>query len=75
MLKKAFNSVRWSNLLETVEHDFHVPRYLLRMVDVYLRDSGAALRNSGKTAADGCNGRKAAQVSVLRTDLCDIPLI
>ena len=37
-VKNAFNSVRWPNILDALEHDFHVPKYLLAILGHYLQD-------------------------------------
>lgn len=37
-VKNAFNSARWRNMTQALEHTFKVPRYLLRMTDDYLRN-------------------------------------
>lgn len=37
-VKNAFKSVRWSDMLDVLNHEFLVPKYLLQMVDDYRRD-------------------------------------
>lgn len=37
-VKNAFNSVRWSDILEALEHRFNVPMYLLRILNNYFED-------------------------------------
>lgn len=34
-VKNAFNSAKWSDILEALESDFHVPKYLQRMFQDY----------------------------------------
>ncbi|GJQ70535.1 hypothetical protein Trydic_g22938 [Trypoxylus dichotomus] len=35
-VRNAFNSARWVDILNALEHSFRVPPYLLRMIDDYL---------------------------------------
>lgn len=70
-VKNAFNSARWRNMTQALEHTFKVPRYLLRMTDDYLRNR--TLRN------ESTEGRKektitagATQGSVLGPDLWNV---
>ena len=37
-VKNAFNSLRWNDVLYALEHRFHVPEYLLRMIRDYLSE-------------------------------------
>jgi hypothetical protein len=37
-VKNAFNSVRWSDIMEALEKNFKVSRYVMRLLDVYLRN-------------------------------------
>lgn len=37
-VRNAFNTVRWSTMLEALEHQFAIPGYLLNILKDYLRD-------------------------------------
>lgn len=37
-VKNAFNSAKWSNMIQLLEHNFRALMYLLRIIDNYLRD-------------------------------------
>lgn len=37
-IKNAFNSVKWSDMLHPLEHDFDVPQHLIWMVSNYLKN-------------------------------------
>lgn len=37
-VKSIFNSARWSNKFRAFEHTFHMPKYLLRVMNDYLKD-------------------------------------
>lgn len=37
-VKNAFNSVRWTNIIDALQHDFHVPKYILAILEHYLQD-------------------------------------
>lgn len=37
-VKNAFNSVKWGDLLDALEHQFRIPPYLLRILNEYLKN-------------------------------------
>ena len=67
-VKTAFNSLRWSDMLEALDDAFRVVRYLLRMVDNYLTDS-ALLYGTQEGQRHMATSAEAAQDSVLGPDL------
>lgn len=70
-VRNAFNSARWSDMLNALENTFNVPQYLLRMVQSYLRDRELVYETS-----DGPRRRQitagAAQGSILGPDLWNV---
>lgn len=67
-VKNAFNSAKWSDMMNSLEHTFNVPKYLLRMIDDYLRDRTLlySTKTGNKQAAVTAG---AAQGSILGPDL------
>lgn len=70
-VKNAFNSARWSDILEALETTFRIPDYLLRMMRDYLRDRSLVYETLGglrtRTVTAG-----AAQGSILGPNLWNI---
>ena len=67
-VKNAFNSVRWKNILETLQTRFQVPQYLLRMVKHYLWDR-VLLYDTKEASREKTVTAGAAQGSILGPDL------
>lgn len=70
-VKNAFNSLQWADVLNALENKFNAPKYLLRIIDDYLKnrrvlyDTDRGVREKEMTAG-------AAQGSVLGPDLWNI---
>lgn len=60
----AFNSAKWMSMIQSLEYKFRVPKYLLRMIEDYLKElvlhyeAGKGTKSKGITSG-------AAQTSVL----------
>jgi len=70
-IKNAFNSLRWADVLDALEHNYTVPKYLLRIVDNYLSDR-KVLYNTDCGVQEKVMTAGAAQGSVLGPDLWNI---
>ncbi|KAH8361354.1 hypothetical protein KR084_009546, partial [Drosophila pseudotakahashii] len=46
-VKNAFNSVRWSDMLDLLNRRFHIPEYLMRLLDSYLKDRKLIYQTKG----------------------------
>lgn len=70
-VRNAFNSVRWTDMIEALENRFRVPTYLKRIIRSYLRD-----RELIYDTADGTRIKQitsgAAQGSILGPDLWNV---
>lgn len=67
-VRNAFNSANWNDVLTALEKSFHIPKYLLRMIDDYVRNRVLIYETKEgyrrKTITSG-----AAQGSILGPDL------
>ena len=67
-VRNAFNSVRWTDMLGTLENSFHVPSYLLRILRDYLKDRSLFYETlEGQRRMEITSG--VAQGSILGPDL------
>lgn len=67
-VKNAFNSAKWSNIMHSLQDDFQVPGYLMRIIDDYLRNRSLLYQTKdGKRKIKVTAG--AAQGSILGPDL------
>lgn len=67
-VKNAFNSVRWSDMIEALHTQFRVPEYLMKMIRDYLRDRSLVYDTTeGPRTKEITAG--AAQGSILGPDL------
>lgn len=67
-VKNAFNSAKWTDMLAALERSFNVPRYLMRIVDAYLRNRTLLYQTTeGQRTTSVTSG--AAQGSILGPDL------
>uniref|UniRef100_A0A0K8SB34 Reverse transcriptase domain-containing protein n=1 Tax=Lygus hesperus TaxID=30085 RepID=A0A0K8SB34_LYGHE len=70
-VKNAFNSARWSDILEALEGTFHVPPYLLRVMGNYLKDRNLVYETAqGQRVKEITAG--AAQGSILGPQLWNV---
>ena len=69
-VKNAFNSVRWTDVLKSLEHRFHVPGYLVRIIGDYLSERVLLYDTTDCTKTRPSAG--AAQSSNLGPDLWNV---
>lgn len=67
-VKNAFNSLRWTDVLQALKENFAVPEYLMRMIKDYLRDRVLLYDTSGGPKEYKVTSG-AAQGSILGPDL------
>ncbi|KAJ8977407.1 hypothetical protein NQ317_003188 [Molorchus minor] len=70
-VRNAFNSARWSDILDALTDVFKIPDYLLRMVKSYLSDRELLYDSTDGTHSKRITGG-AAQGSILGPDLWNI---
>ncbi|KAJ8975986.1 hypothetical protein NQ317_016232 [Molorchus minor] len=70
-VRNAFNSARWSDILDALSDVFKIPDYLLRMVKSYLSDRELLYDSTDGTHSKRITGG-AAQGSILGPDLWNI---
>lgn len=70
-VRNAFNSARWCDMLHALEHKFHIPQYLLKILDSYLRNRTLVYDTTeGQRRMEVTAG--AAQGSILGPDLWNV---
>ena len=70
-VKNAFNSARWVEILDALEHRFRVPAYLLRVVSDYLSDRELLYQTTEGQRSRRVTGR-VVQGSALDPDLWNV---
>lgn len=70
-VKNAFNSAKWDVMLGALKHDFNIPKYLLRVLDDYLKDR-ILIYSTEEGQREMAVTAGAAQGSILGPDLWNI---
>lgn len=70
-VKNAFNSARWCDMLDALEHGFRIPTYLLRILNDYLRNR-MLLYETEEGQREMVVTGGAAQGSILGPDLWNV---